>query len=350
MLLLNTTSDLFLSDRKKDPEHQTLTQVKNNLVLVVSLPELSAGRRLNASFVFSLCCQWERLQTVPLYAYEGLRARVSAVSICSASQIPLCVCVWQTQRGCSDSLASTSIYWTWTLCKFPFNWRLPTRTKPTTLIKITQWYKNPHRQINNIIKSHLDKCLKYFNGWVFFQNGSHVESWSWATCCSEASLKVQSRSVVSAGCKLCTRVCDSSWSNSLQPELLWEVDTLPFPELAAASHGTSALIRLHLTRPLFVFLHWVIYQPVMRSKTLSGHSDSQPAFRAAGKYALPATGFCLCHQVWPIYVCHGKWRWSECENTAAHVIIVPIREAKKIGNDNNVTGRWGSLKSTVSDF
>lgn len=60
-------------------------------VLVVSLPELSAGRELNVSFVFSLCCQWERLQTVPLYAYKGLRARVSAVSICSASQIPLCV-------------------------------------------------------------------------------------------------------------------------------------------------------------------------------------------------------------------------------------------------------------------
>lgn len=87
LFLLEVTSDLFLSDRKKKNQ----TQVKNNPVLVVSLPELSAGRQLNASFVFSLCCQWERLQTVPLYAYEGLRARVSAVSICSANRIPLCV-------------------------------------------------------------------------------------------------------------------------------------------------------------------------------------------------------------------------------------------------------------------
>lgn len=71
-----------------------------------------------------------------------------------------------------------------------------------------------------------------------------------------------------------------------------EVDTSLFPELAAASHSTSALIRLHLTRPLFVFLHRVIYQPVMRSKTLSGYSDNQPSFRVAEKYALSATGFC----------------------------------------------------------
>lgn len=85
----------FRSDvvrQKKDLQNQTLTRDKNNLVLVVSLPELSAGRWLNASFVFSLCRQWERLQTAPLYSYEGLRARVSAVSICSASQIPLSVC------------------------------------------------------------------------------------------------------------------------------------------------------------------------------------------------------------------------------------------------------------------
>lgn len=96
-LWLHASSELDLTTifvrQEKDPQNQTLTQVKNNLVvLAVSLPKLTAGRRLNASFVFSPCRQWERLQTVPLYAYESLRGHVSAVSICSAGRIPLCVC------------------------------------------------------------------------------------------------------------------------------------------------------------------------------------------------------------------------------------------------------------------
>lgn len=110
----------------------------------------------------------------------------------------------------------------------------------------------------------------------------------------------------STGCRLRRKVCDSSWSATVGPELLWEVETCLFPELAAASHGTSALILLHLTRPLFVFLHRVIYQPVMRSKTLSGHSDNQPSFRVAEKYAFPATGFCCAMRFGPFKFVTGN--------------------------------------------
>lgn len=127
-----------------------------------------------------------------------------------------------------------------------------------------------------------------------------------------------------------------------EPELFWEVDTSPFPELAVASHGTSALIRLHLTRPLFVFLHRVVYQPVMRSKTLSGRSDNQPSFRVAEKIKNSAAPWGLAHLSLSREM---MFEWMRKQSRTCDCF--PCREGKvKRGNDNNVMRHRGCLEKT----
>lgn len=78
----------------QQPEKSNTNETKLWLEPVILEPlKLFLDFQLFVPFVFSPCCQWERLQTVLLYAYESLRARVSAVSICLAYCIPLCACV-----------------------------------------------------------------------------------------------------------------------------------------------------------------------------------------------------------------------------------------------------------------
>lgn len=83
---------------------------------------------------------------------------------------------------------------------------------------------------------------------------------------------------------------------------------------SSASHGTSVLILLDLTWPLFVFLHRVIYLLVMRSKTLSGHSDNQPTFRVAENMPLPpSAGLCCVRRFCLISLSREiilEWMWK----------------------------------------
>lgn len=105
---------------------------------------------------------------------------------------------------------------------------------------------------------------------------------------------------------------------------------------SSASHGTSVLILLDLTWPLFVFLHRVIYLLVMRSKTLSGHSDNQPTFRVAENMPLPPAGLCCVRRFCLISLSREiilEWMWKHrrtcdyfpCVRKKYEIIIIIIQ-------------------------
>lgn len=100
-----------------------------------------------------------------------------------------------------------------------------------------------------------------------------------------------------------------------RPDLLWEVQTSPFPDLLGSFPWHLSANPLDLISLLFVFLRRVIYLLVMRSKSLSGESGNLGDHVEGGrKYTLPTTGLCcalrfsLVGLSWEIMI---KWLWKQ---------------------------------------